>query len=128
VPARRGRARAIKAGDASFAWRDVAISPGYRPGLPYVVAVIRRIPSACLETITVTDVRTVLPMVLARLKDGGRDAVPVLIGRHREPMAVLVSLEQFHEYCSLVRIGLTEAPEPSDSAEPPEPADPGIVP
>ncbi len=66
-----------------------------------------------METITVTDVRAVLPIVLARLKDGGRDAVPVLIGRHREPMAVLISLEQFYEYCSLVSTQLGEAGEDS---------------
>jgi hypothetical protein len=51
---------------------------------------------------TVTDARSVLPVVLARIREGGRDAVPVLIGRHREPMAVLISLEQFYEYCALV--------------------------
>lgn len=64
-----------------------------------------------METITVTDVRAVLPIVLARLKDGGRDAVPVLIGRHREPMAVLISIEQFYEYCSLVSRDLDGAGE-----------------
>lgn len=64
-----------------------------------------------METITVTDVRAVLPIVLARLKDGGRDAVPVLIGRHREPMAVLISIEQFYEYCSLVSMELGGAGE-----------------
>jgi hypothetical protein len=57
---------------------------------------------------TVTDARSVLPVVLARLKEGGRDAIPVLIGRHREPMAVLVSLEQFYEYCALVCSSLDE--------------------
>jgi antitoxin (DNA-binding transcriptional repressor) of toxin-antitoxin stability system len=62
-----------------------------------------------VETITVTDIRAVLPIVLGRLKDGGRDAVPVLIGRHREPMAVLISVEQFYEYCSLVSASLGEA-------------------
>lgn len=74
--------------------------------------VIRRIPSATLQTITVTDMRTVLPVVLARLKYDGRDAVPVLIGRHREPMAVLISLEQFYEYCSLVGMQLGEEQPP----------------
>ena len=55
-----------------------------------------------METITVTDIRAVLPHILAKLKGGGRDAVPILIGRHREPMAVLISIEQFYEYCALV--------------------------
>ena len=55
-----------------------------------------------METLSVTDVRAVLPHVLLKLKCGGRDAIPVLIGRHREPMAVIISIEQFYEYCSLV--------------------------
>ena len=70
--------------------------------MTYVVGVTRRIPSASVQSISVTDVRTVLPVVLARLKEGGRDAAPVLIGRHREPMAVLISVEQFYEYCDFV--------------------------
>ena len=59
-----------------------------------------------MQTITVTDARTVLPHVLAAIKSGGRDAVPILIGRHREPMAVLISVEQFYEYCALVSMQL----------------------
>lgn len=43
-----------------------------------------------------------LPHVLLKVKCGGRDAIPVMIGRHREPMAVIISVEQFYEYCSLV--------------------------
>jgi hypothetical protein len=77
--------------------------------LTYVGRVNRRIPSATVETITVTDVRVVLPSILARLKRGGRDAAPILIGRHREPMAVLISIEQFYEYCSLVVAALDAA-------------------
>ena len=61
-----------------------------------------------MQTITVTDARTVLPHVLAAIKSGGRDAVPILIGRHREPMAVLISVEQFYEYCALVSMQLGE--------------------
>ena len=61
-----------------------------------------------MQTITVTDARTVLPHILAALKSGGRDAVPILSGRHREPMAVLISIEQFHEYCALVSLQLGE--------------------
>jgi PHD/YefM family antitoxin component YafN of YafNO toxin-antitoxin module len=57
-----------------------------------------------MQTITVTDARSVLPHILATLKAGGRDAIPILIGRHREPMAVLISVEQFYEYCELVRL------------------------
>jgi PHD/YefM family antitoxin component YafN of YafNO toxin-antitoxin module len=57
-----------------------------------------------MQTITVTDARSVLPHILAAVKSGGRDAVPILIGRHREPMAVLISVEQFYEYCELVRL------------------------
>lgn len=76
--------------------------------LSYVVSVNRRIPSATVQTITVTDVRTVLPLVLNSIKDGALDATPILIGRHREPMAVLISVEQFYEYCNLVRAGLAD--------------------
>ena len=39
-----------------------------------------------MQTITVTDARSVLPHILATVKSGGRDAVPILIGRHREPI------------------------------------------
>ena len=61
-----------------------------------------------MQTITVTDARAVLPHVLAALKVGGRDAVPILIGRHRQPMAVLISVEQFYEYCAFVSMQLGE--------------------
>jgi PHD/YefM family antitoxin component YafN of YafNO toxin-antitoxin module len=61
-----------------------------------------------MQTITVTDARSVLPHILATLKGGGRDAIPILIGRHREPMAVLVSVEQFYEYCAFVSTELEE--------------------
>ena len=61
-----------------------------------------------MQTITVTDARTVLPHILAGLKGGGRDAIPILLGRHREPMAVLISVEQFYEYCALVSMQLGE--------------------
>jgi antitoxin (DNA-binding transcriptional repressor) of toxin-antitoxin stability system len=61
-----------------------------------------------MQTITVTDARTVLPQILAALKGGGRDAVPILIGRHREPMAVLISVEQFYEYCAFISAQLGE--------------------
>lgn len=71
-------------------------------GCPTLSGVTRRIPSANVQSISVTDMRAVLPVVLARLKEGGRDADPVLIGRHREPMAVLISVEQFYEYCDFV--------------------------
>jgi len=61
-----------------------------------------------MRTITVTDAKAVLPHILATLKAGGRDAVPILIGRHREPMAVLISVEQFYEYCTFVSTQLAE--------------------
>jgi len=61
-----------------------------------------------MRTITVTDAKAVLPHILATLKTGGRDAVPILIGRHREPMAVLISVEQFYEYCAFVSTQLAE--------------------
>jgi PHD/YefM family antitoxin component YafN of YafNO toxin-antitoxin module len=62
-----------------------------------------------MQTITVTDARSVLPHILATLKGAGMDAVPILIGRHREPMAVLISVEQFYEYCAFVSAQLGES-------------------
>ena len=59
-----------------------------------------------MQTMTVTDARAILPRVLTVIKTGGSDAVPILIGRHREPMAVLISVEQFYEYCALVSVQL----------------------
>ena len=70
---------------------------------------------------SVTDVRSVLPFVLTRLKCAGRDAIPVVIGRHREPMGVLISIEQFHEYCALVcelLAGESEEDRPGDDRPP----------
>jgi PHD/YefM family antitoxin component YafN of YafNO toxin-antitoxin module len=62
-----------------------------------------------MQTMTVTDARAILPRVLTVIKTGGRDAVPILIGRHREPMAVLISVEQFYEYSALVSVQLVES-------------------
>ena len=61
-----------------------------------------------MRTITVTDARAVLPRILTEIKTGGSDAVPILIGRHREPMAVLISVEQFYEYCARVAVQFVE--------------------
>jgi PHD/YefM family antitoxin component YafN of YafNO toxin-antitoxin module len=61
-----------------------------------------------MQTITVTDARSVLPQILAALKSGGPEAVPILIARHRDPMAVLISVEQFHEYCAFISTRLAE--------------------
>jgi hypothetical protein len=60
----------------------------------------RALPSASMRA--VTEVRTVLADILANLNDAGINAAPVVLTRHRKPMAVLISAQQFYEYCDLV--------------------------
>jgi antitoxin (DNA-binding transcriptional repressor) of toxin-antitoxin stability system len=50
----------------------------------------------------VTDARASLSRLIAALYKDGERARPVFIGRHGEPMAVLLSLERFQEYRALV--------------------------
>jgi hypothetical protein len=58
-------------------------------------------PSPPVWNMSATDVRGLLPHVLVELKREASDAVPVVINRHRKPMAVIISVEQYHEYCAL---------------------------
>jgi hypothetical protein len=54
-----------------------------------------------VRSMSATDARGLLPRVLAELKCEAEDAVPVVITCHRTPMAVLISAEQYDEYCAL---------------------------
>lgn len=47
------------------------------------------------EIVTVSDARTRLSRILTELSEAGSDAEPVLIGAHRKPQGVLLSLEAF---------------------------------
>jgi PHD/YefM family antitoxin component YafN of YafNO toxin-antitoxin module len=47
------------------------------------------------EVVTVSDARAGLSRILAALEDAGSDASPVLIGAHRKPQGVLLSIEAF---------------------------------
>jgi len=55
-----------------------------------------------MRTVSVTDVRSALPYILDELKSAGPDATPLVVRRHSEPMAVLISFEQFEDYRALV--------------------------
>ena len=74
------------------------------PHQPTVAPPLRSdsVPSVLERTVTVTDLRSVMPEVLHRLSIGGRGAEPVIIKRHREPLAALISIQQYHEYRALL--------------------------
>jgi hypothetical protein len=55
-----------------------------------------------MRSVSVTDVRSVLPHILDHFKRAGPDATPMVIRRHLQPMAVLISFEQFDEYRALL--------------------------
>jgi prevent-host-death family protein len=55
-----------------------------------------------VRTVTVTDLRILMPEVLRRVKTGRLDAQPVIIKRHREPLAALISMEQYQQYRALL--------------------------
>jgi PHD/YefM family antitoxin component YafN of YafNO toxin-antitoxin module len=54
-----------------------------------------------MRTVSTTDVRTLLPDLLSQVKCAGINATPLVIRRHLEPMAVLISFEQFDDYRAL---------------------------
>ncbi|MET9965214.1 type II toxin-antitoxin system Phd/YefM family antitoxin [Streptomyces sp. NPDC006356] len=47
------------------------------------------------EVVTVSDARARLSRILTDLSESGADADPVLIGAHRKPQGVLLSVEAF---------------------------------
>ncbi|GAB2800025.1 hypothetical protein GCM10027073_35050 [Streptomyces chlorus] len=47
------------------------------------------------EVVTVSDARARLSRILTDLSESGADAEPVLIGAHRKPQGVLLSVEAF---------------------------------
>ena len=50
-----------------------------------------------IEIVTVADAGSMLPQLLSRLQDGGRDAEPIFIGAGGTASGVLISLELFEE-------------------------------
>ncbi|MEV4116953.1 type II toxin-antitoxin system Phd/YefM family antitoxin [Nonomuraea sp. NPDC049695] len=48
-----------------------------------------------LEVRTTTDARTDLPSIVARMHEDGLYAEPVLLGPHRRPQAVIISIELY---------------------------------
>jgi prevent-host-death family protein len=51
--------------------------------------------------VSVTDARATLSLLLNALQVGAERAEPIFIGRHGAPVAVLLSMEHFKEYCAL---------------------------
>jgi PHD/YefM family antitoxin component YafN of YafNO toxin-antitoxin module len=47
------------------------------------------------KIVTISDARAGLSRILSELSDAGPDADPVLIGAHRKPQGVLLSVEAF---------------------------------
>jgi PHD/YefM family antitoxin component YafN of YafNO toxin-antitoxin module len=47
------------------------------------------------EIVTISDARAGLSRILSDLSNAGPDASPVLIGAHRKPQGVLLSIEAF---------------------------------
>lgn len=62
----------------------------------------RLTPSANMRTVSLTDLRSALPHILNQLRCAGPDATPIVLRRHYEPMAVLISFEQFDDYRALI--------------------------
>lgn len=58
--------------------------------------------------LNVTDAKVTLSRIIAKIKIEGDNATPVVIGRHGDAMAVLISLEQFQEYRALAALALRQ--------------------
>jgi antitoxin (DNA-binding transcriptional repressor) of toxin-antitoxin stability system len=58
--------------------------------------------------LNVTDAKVTLSRIIAKIKIEGDNATPVVIGRHGEAMAVLISIEQFQEYRALAALALRQ--------------------
>lgn len=59
--------------------------------------------------INVTDAKTTLSRIIAKIQIEADNATPVVIGRHGEPMAVVISVEQFQEYHALATLAIAQA-------------------
>lgn len=58
-------------------------------------------PQIPVRLISVTDARATLSRLIAALHHDAERAKPILVARHGEPFAALISIEQFHDYCTL---------------------------
>jgi len=72
-----------------------------------------------VEFVTVASARSMLPQLLSRLQDGGRDAEPIFIGADGTASGVLISVELFEEL-SAFRAAASFAAAPE--VRPPPPA------
>ncbi|HEX4790758.1 MAG TPA: hypothetical protein VH372_20020 [Actinospica sp.] len=56
------------------------------------------------ERVSVTFLQTSASAILENISARGADADPVFITRRHEPLAVLVSLEVYYDYCALLAL------------------------
>jgi len=68
-------------------------------------------------TITTTEARTALSQILARFREEGLGAEPVIFGDHRKPEGVVISYELFARLESAVEQALFEASEAMTRSE-----------
>lgn len=59
--------------------------------------------------LNVTDAKTILSRLISKIQIEADNATPVVIGRHGEPMAVVISVEQFQEYRALATLATSQA-------------------
>ncbi len=59
--------------------------------------------------INVTDAKTTLSRLITKIQIEADNATPVVIGRLGEPMAVVISVEQFQEYHALASLAIAQA-------------------
>jgi PHD/YefM family antitoxin component YafN of YafNO toxin-antitoxin module len=62
--------------------------------------------------LNVTDAKTTLSRLITKIQIEADNATPVVIGRLGEPMAVMISVEQFQEYHALATLALAQALSP----------------
>lgn len=62
--------------------------------------------------LNVTDAKTTLSRLITKIQIEADNATPVVIGRLGEPMAVVISVEQFQEYHALATLALAQALSP----------------
>ena len=59
--------------------------------------------------LNVTDAKTTLSRLITKIQIEADNATPVVIGRLGEPMAVVISVEQFQEYHALATLAIAQA-------------------
>lgn len=76
--------------------------------VPYLWSVLRCSFTLPRGILNVTDAKTTLSRLINKIQIEADHATPVVIGRHGEPMAVVISLEQFEEYHALATLAIAQ--------------------